>query len=136
MKGWGATTLLGCTHLVQVNQASISLVVLHKERSWVSIAWTNRALYSMHCIICIVFYALYSMHCILCIVFYALYSMHCILCIVSYALNAMQHRLLFTYIKTWGCLPYKNEIEVHLIYVKLLIWNGANSRYMTTIYIL
>jgi hypothetical protein len=29
-------------------------------------------LYSMHCILCIVFYALYSMHCILCIVFYAL----------------------------------------------------------------
>ena len=24
----------------------------------------------------------------------------------------MQQRLLFTYIKTWGCLPYKNKIEV------------------------
>ena len=71
LKGWGATTLLRCTPLVQVNQAGISLVVLDKERSWVRIAWTNRALYSMHCILCIVFYALYSMHCILCIVFFA-----------------------------------------------------------------
>ena len=44
------------------------------------------ALYSVHCIFCIVFYALYHMHCITCVVFYALYNMHCILCILFYAL--------------------------------------------------
>ena len=50
-------TLLWYTPLLQVNQAIISLVVLDKERSWVSIAWTIGALYSMHCILRIVFYA-------------------------------------------------------------------------------
>jgi hypothetical protein len=59
LKGWGPTTLLRCTPLVQVNQASISLVVLVKERSWVSTTWTIRALYSMHCILCIILYALF-----------------------------------------------------------------------------
>ena len=34
-------------------------------------------MYSMHCILNIVFYALNYMHCILCIVFHAFYSMHC-----------------------------------------------------------
>jgi hypothetical protein len=95
-------TLLWYTPLLQVNQAIISLVVLDKERSWVSIAWTIRALaaawrrciifnalYSLHCILCIVFNALYYMLCILCIVLYALYSLHCMLCIVFYALYAM-----------------------------------------------
>ena len=46
-------------------------------------------MYSMHCILCIVFYLLYSLHCILCIVVYALYSMHSIICIVSSALYSM-----------------------------------------------
>ena len=90
--------------------ATISLVVLDKERSWVSIAWTNRALYSMYCILCIVFYALYSMHRILCIVFYALYSMHCISCIVLYALYSMH------------CIICIEFYELYYITFTTLLW--------------
>jgi hypothetical protein len=58
------------------------------------------ALYSMHCILCILLYALYSMHCILCIVFYALYSIHCILCIVFYALYSVPYTPLSQFVTT------------------------------------
>ena len=48
------------------------------------------ALYFMHCITYIIFYALHYIHCVLCIVFLALYSLHCIPCIVFYALYSMR----------------------------------------------
>ena len=47
------------------------------------------ALYSMHCILCIVFSELYSMHFLLCI-FNASYSKHCIPCIILYSFYRIQ----------------------------------------------
>ena len=102
LKGWGPTTLLRCTPLVQVNQASISLVVLDKERSWVSTTWTIRALYSMHCILWIILYALYSMHCILCIIYKNVWC----------NTNQKYLRSSSLYINIWGRLPFKNIFEV------------------------
>ena len=53
-----------------------------------------RALYSMHCVLKSVFFSLCSLHCILGIVFYTLYDMHCFLCIVFYTLWFMHCFLL------------------------------------------
>ena len=55
-----------------------ALYVIHFIPCIVFYAFHLLKMYYLHYSLCILLYALYSMHCILCIVFYALYSMHCI----------------------------------------------------------
>ena len=71
--------------------------------------------YSMHCSLCIVFYALYYMHNILCIILYAFYSMHCIQCIVFNALYYMPSIIYIIFYALYS-MPCILGIEFYTLY--------------------
>ena len=78
------------------------------------------ALYSMHCILCIVLYTMYSMHCNLWIFFYELHYMHWFLCIVSYALH---------YLDCILCIVFYALYSIHCILRHAKRWNSSPSRF-------
>ena len=84
----------------------------------------NSCICFIHYLLCIVFYALFSMHYIICIVLYALHSLHCLLCIIFYASYAM-HLLSAMY--SIHCIICNYAI----IKVSVLLetrWHGRNYR--------